>query len=146
MWCTFSLVSWEMIITTGKYKTVHEYCNIVIDRIRCLIQRRCMYHIQQYIWYPNLLSHRWKRSFRYIYVASSSSMTYPTLGGSVWSGTERVITLKRLNCLKDFERCIYISNHILDFVQQVRANAQCNNLTCCLSYTRNTMPADALAT
>ena len=74
-----------------------------------------------YIWYPNLLWLKWKRTFRYIYVASSSSMgMYPTLGGSVWSGTERVITLKRLNWLKDYERCIPIAYHISDFVQQVK--------------------------
>ena len=29
-----------------------------------------------------------------------------------------ILTLNMLNCFKDYKRCIHISNHILDFVQQ----------------------------
>ena len=51
-----------------------------------------------------------------------------------------------LNCFKDYKRCIHISYHIFDFVQQKRPNSLWSNATCHLYYTANTVLAEALVT
>ena len=51
------------------------------------------------------------------------------------------LTLNLLNYFKDHYRCIQISWHTLDFVQQKKTK-----FTGCLSQTDNTMSADALVT
>ena len=55
------------------------------------------------------------------------------------------LTKFMLNCFKTYKRCIHISYHILDFVQQ-KIKFTMDNPSCCLSHTVNTMSADALAT
>ena len=54
------------------------------------------------------------------------------------------LTLNMLNYFEYHNRYIYISYWVL--FNRRRPDSQCSNPTCCVSYTINTMPADALAT
>ena len=63
----------------------------------------------------------------------------------VWFSVKMHLTLNMLNCFKDHKICIHILHHILDFVfNGRRPDLQWSNPTCCLSYTVNIIPADAL--
>ena len=62
---------------------------------------------------------------------------------AVWA---RPLTLNMFNSFKDDKICIHIPYHILDFDQQKKTKFTGSNPICCLPYTTNTMPADALAT
>ena len=44
-----------------------------------------------------------------------------------------VSTLNMLNWFENYKRCIHISDHTLDFVQQKSPDSQTGNPTCCLS-------------
>ena len=47
------------------------------------------------------------------------------------------VSLNMLNGFKDYQRCIRISYHILDYVQQKNTKPTMEQPTCCLSYTDN---------
>ena len=51
-----------------------------------------------------------------------------------------------LNCFKYHERCIHISYHILDFIQQTKTKFTMEQPYVMLSYPVDTISADALAT
>ena len=46
----------------------------------------------------------------------------PDLGQHMASLGPNELTLNMLNCFKDYQRCIHISYHTLDFVQQKKIN------------------------
>ena len=55
------------------------------------------------------------------------------------------LTLNMLIHFKNDKIFIHISYHVWDFIWQTKPNSQWSKSTCCLSYSVNTMPADALA-
>ena len=57
-----------------------------------------------------------------------------------------VLTLNMLNCFKDYLKCIRISYQSWILFNRRRLNSQWSKPTCCLSYTDNTVHADALVT
>ena len=50
------------------------------------------------------------------------------------------LTLHVLNCFKDYKRCIHISYHILDFIQQKKIDQIHNGETQCAAYPILSMP------
>ena len=59
-----------------------------------------------------------------------------------------MLKLNMRNYFKDDKGCIHIPYHILDFIHQKKTKftMQQPYIICYLSYTVNTMPADALVT
>ena len=140
----------------GHFKTTYELLNIRALKISMLYKGRifqCMGKIfcMEFQKYPLKFHtkylthtlkdvdfiHRWKLKSSSIKELISVFETPPRF--TIPSN----LILHMLNRFKNHKRCIRISYRIFS---NRRPNSQRSNPTCCLSYTVNTMPADALAT